>query len=1178
MAQKWEPRAENESIDRDLIFQTLDWHCDDVKDTDGEGYGSGNYTIYTFGVDLDGAPVSLKIEGFAPFFYIEVPTAWDSTCVYSVKEAIGIKSVKKWEFLERKKYYGFENNKIRKFIKLSFWSQRTMNYVKRTIDSTVYTIDNKDYHFGMYESNIDPILRFTHIRDILTAGWVSIPQGKFKYNLETSTFECGWEAIKAYTLAANKIANFRVLYFDIEACSEDGSFPNALRKNDCVTQICCITKDQSGEIKKYLFNFGTIDPIDDTIVLQYPSEKKLLLGYAQFINEINPDIIVGYNIFGFDNGYLFERAKVLKIEGTFNCQSKIEHFTDIKKKVLDNQQSGFNEWKMTKFVGRIHIDLLQVIKKDFKLDSYKLNNVGEHFLGEGKDDVSPSEIFEAWSDRGTREKRTRVGKYCVQDTNLCLLLFEKFAVLANHIEMAKVTRVPFEYLITRGQSIKVFSQIAYETRKAGYLIPVLPKEESTGKFQGATVLEAKVGYYNRPVCGLDFASLYPSIMIAHNLDYSTVVLDPKYLGLPSVEYSTIDCGVDKSFTFVQSQKGVLTGILENLWATRKVTKKEMNAATDPFVKTVLNAKQLAIKVSMNSIYGFTGATVGALPCLEISQSVTAYGRKMIEQTSRIAKEQFCCEIIYGDSVTSDTPVLIRKSDMVSTIEIQELFKMNESKEYPQFKVGEPGLFNKEQSVPQQLIEIWTASGWSPLQRTIRHYCNKKIYRVITHTGIVDVTEDHSLLNENLEQIKPNELCDQTKLFHSFPDIVLNEEPYKLLNNYSTRSKIYMQSLYIKGRLNNYQVEIKVDETGRYYITYYFKNEKDCNSKTELIRVIDLGTTSGYVYDLETEDGTFQAGIGQMIVKNTDSCYVIFPDPVDADGSLTTLFKKAELAAAEISKTFVKPVELEFEKFMYPLALIAKKRYIYLEWTKPDKHNGEIEAKGVELVRRDNCPYVKDTLNAILHPIMFENNPIQGRIEAENHIDMLLTGKVPIKKLIISKNLRNEYAGYTKVYALKLADGRPDTTGPYVWIHTKTDRKTGITKQIEENPTMGQVALVEKMRKRDINSAPKPGDRVPFVYIDIKNPKALSWEKTEDPDYVIENKVPIDALYYLEHQLRSPIETIFNILIGEDECKKMFNDRKSFIDAKKQERETIGDHKRIIGKNKDIRSFFGAKSS
>jgi len=483
--------------------------------------------------------------------------------------------------------------------------------------------------------------------------------------------------------------------------------------------------------------------------------------------------------------------------------------------------------------------------------------------------------------------------------------------------MAKVTRVPLEYLITRGQSIKVFSQIAYETRKAGYLIPILPKQDTDGKFQGATVLEAHIGHYTRPVCGLDFASLYPSIMIAHNMCYSTVVLNEKFMNLPGYEYSTIDCGPAGKFSFVQNQPGVLSGILQSLWKNRKVTKKEMNAATDPFVKTVLNAKQLAIKVSMNSIYGFTGATVGALPCLEISQSVTGCGRLMIEQTQYHAKEMFQCEIVYGD---------------------------------------------------------------------------------------------------------------------------------------------------------------------------------------------------------------------------TDSCYVIFPQPVDPDGTLTTLFKVAENAAKKISETFKKPIELEFEKFMYPLILVAKKRYMYLEWTDPKKHNGEIEAKGVELVRRDNCGYVKETLDAVLNPIMFQNNLSLGVEQAEKHIDNLLNGEVPIKKLILSKTLRNDYA-------------RPETIAHY--------------------------QLVQKMKERDPNGAPKPGDRVPFVYVDIGDPKALSWKKVEDPVYVVENNVPIDTLYYLEHQLKNPLKTIFDILLGQLKCEKMFN-RPSLVKAKQREKLSIGEAKRKNEKNKDIRNFFSVK--
>jgi DNA polymerase elongation subunit (family B) len=322
----------------------------------------------------------------------------------------------------------------------------------------------------------------------------------------------------------------------------------------------------------------------------------------------------------------------------------------------------------------------------------------------------------------------------------------------------------------------------------------------------------------------------------------------------------------------------------------------------------------------------------------------------------------------------------------------------------------------------------------------------------------------------------------------------------------------------------------------------------------------------YVYDIETVAGTFQAGVGEMIVKNTDSCYVIFPESVNPDGTLKNLFKLAQTAADEISKTFKKPIELEFEKFMYPLILVAKKRYMYLEWTNPETHNGCIEAKGVELVRRDNCPYVKETLDAVLKPIFFENNLDTGIKQAELYIDRLLNGEVDIKKLILSKNLRNDYKGYKKDKKGKWVS--PNTTNTTNNTNnTNTTNNTNNTNKVgnltpgEDLPSIAHVVLVEKIRLRDPNAAPKPGDRVPFVYIDIGNPKALSWEKIEDPGYVIENKKPIDTLYYLEHQLKNPLKTIFDILLGPERCEKLFQ-RKSLTDAKRREKESIANNKRI----------------
>ena len=441
----------------------------------------------------------------------------------------------------------------------------------------------------------------------------------------------------------------------------------------------------------------------------------------------------------------------------------------------------------------------------------------------------------------------------------------------------------------------------------------------------------------------------------------------------------------------------------------------------------------------------------------------------------------------------------------------------------------------------------------------------ELYSIFYANGCKIITDD--ILNSTIENQKwffyGYYLADGYKCYN---DITKNIK-------ITTKNKLSASHYYLLGRNLGFKVSIN-DRSDKLNVFTLTMSSKMRKTENKIKKIRDLGKTKDFVYDLETEDGTFQAGVGQLIVKNTDSCYVIFPEPVDSDGTLTTLFKTAEHAAHEISKTFKKPIELEFEKFMFPLILSKKKKYIYVEWTNAKHHNGEIEAKGMELVRRDNCQYIKDTLESILHPIMFKNDLESGKKEAEKCIDILIRGEVPIKKLILSKNLRADYKGFEKIY-------NKDRTS-YEWERTKekiikdpdTGKriKTGEMIKSDEMPCMAHVALVEKMRERDPNSAPKPGDRVPFVYIDIGDPKALSWKKTEDPVYVIENGIPIDSLYYLEHQLRNPLKTIFDILLGELKCNELFN-RKSLLEAKQREKISIGNSKRKQEGNKDIRTFF-----
>lgn len=104
--------------------------------------------------------------------------------------------------------------------------------------------------------------------------------------------------------------------------------------------------------------------------------------------------------------------------------------------------------------------------------------------------------------------------------------------------------------------------------------------------------------------------------------------------------NVITTPANAQFVTASVRKGLLPEILESLLAARKRAKAELKSETDPFKRSVLDGRQLALKISANSVYGFTGAQVGKLPCLEISGSTTAYGRTMIEQTKNEVESHY----------------------------------------------------------------------------------------------------------------------------------------------------------------------------------------------------------------------------------------------------------------------------------------------------------------------------------------------------------------------------------------------------------------------------------------------------------------------------------------------------------------------------------------------------------
>jgi DNA polymerase delta subunit 1 len=176
--------------------------------------------------------------------------------------------------------------------------------------------------------------------------------------------------------------------------------------------------------------------------------------------------------------------------------------------------------------GRLQIDMLQVMQRDYKLRSYSLNSVCAHFLGEQKEDVHHSIITDLQN--GNDETRRRLAIYCLKDAYLPQRLLDKLMCLFNYMEMARVTGVPFNYLLTRGQQIKVVSQLYRKAMSEDLLIPAMEIEGTDEQYEGATVIEPIKGFYQVPIATLDFTSLYPSIMMAHNLCYSTYLQDKSH--------------------------------------------------------------------------------------------------------------------------------------------------------------------------------------------------------------------------------------------------------------------------------------------------------------------------------------------------------------------------------------------------------------------------------------------------------------------------------------------------------------------------------------------------------------------------------------------------------------------------------------------------------------------------
>lgn len=431
------------------------------------------------------------------------------------------------------------------------------------------------------------------------------------------------------------------------------------------------------------------------------NEREIIKRFVNLIREFDPDVIVGYNQDSFDWPYLKRRAEKYGIR------------LDVGR---DRSEVSFRGGR-PKVAGRLDVDLYDIAMKIPDVKIKTLKKVAE-FLGAKVDeeDIEGRDIYKCWI-RGEREK---VFRHALNDVRTTYRL--ALELLPMHYELSKMVKLPLDDVARLGRGKQVDYFLLSEARKINEIAPNPPEIEES--YEGAFVLEPARGLHEN-VISLDFASMYPSIMVNFNISPDTLV-----------KGKCEDCYVapEVGHKFRKSPDGFFKRILTMLIERRREIKrkmKELNPDSEDY--KLLDIKQQTLKVLTNSFYGYTGWNLARWYCRECAEATTAWGRYFIRKAVKIAESRGF-EVLYGDSVSGDTVVYTNRGAK----KIRELF------EKVDYEIN-----GKEYFVPKDLKVLTLENGravFKPVKYVMRHRTKKRMFRVwLSNTWFVDVTEDHSLM-------------------------------------------------------------------------------------------------------------------------------------------------------------------------------------------------------------------------------------------------------------------------------------------------------------------------------------------------------------------------------------------------------------------------------------------------
>ena len=1140
-----------------LVFQALSWHAEDIEveddspsPTNNQGVSPPfyNYFIKIFGRTMDGRSVSVTVTGYQPEFYVKLPikTFEKKEMITKVKSLLlktgGYRDYNA-SLTHAKDFWGFTNNLEQDFIKVTCKSLRFFKAASGALSRA-------PFRPTLYESNIEPHLKFIHMRQIQPCGWIKLSRYVSSTDLlEAASSSLDVEAIFSSVKphVCDDTAPFIVASFDIECTSTGGEFPVPVKSyrlmasqlvdlwtnmekrgmsdynkktalmaalkdafdwscedkdrpmdrisrvetktpcnldvlyekiqvgiDDIVTAVLSKTGSGGGVAKrdtcvanvaktlmqrlkfpdlsgdriiqigttfhtygsrecyhKHIITLGTCEAIDRVEIVECNTEAEVLIKWVDMMRRLDPDIVTGYNIFGFDFDYMVNRARELEI---FNKFMQLSRFKDkmsvFKEQKLSSSALGDNLLRYIHMEGRVLIDLMKVVQRDHKLDSYKLDNVAHHFMGMNKNDVSPQEIFAL--QKGTAADRARVAAYCVQDCALCNHLVMKLEIIANNMGMSNVCLVPMEYIFMRGQGIKIFSLVTKECNANGFRIPVARKEMSVRRED------------------IDHHIKDPAM--ADKVEERIKMMTKAIRHVPEIDQHR---PFTMSAALIAKAAAKEAGIhldFKSLCDTCTWLKSTEYHAALKDLGTALRVGQNDQECNVDTD-GYEGAIV-----LEPKQGIYTQDPVAVLDFASLYPSCMCSENLCPSKAVLD-PKYDNLPD-VKYLDIEyDLFDENKVKvgvRKCRFVEGERGV------IPCILMKLLAARKSTRKRMTlVTHiasgmvgYYKKDEQLFVPEAATAGTTgTSHEPISCTKDEIQPT----------------FNEFQVAVLDGLQNAYKVTANSLYGQFGAKTSQI--------------YFKDIAACTTATGR-KMIMMAKEF-----LETRYGA------DVVYGDTDSVFVTFPS-IQATGhaKIAPSIAMATEASNEFRKLIKAPHDLEYEKTFWPFILLSKKRYVGNLYEFDDKKYKQ-KSMGIVLRRRDNAQIVKKVYGGVIDIILSKQDVVASVEFLNSELDNLVKGRLPMDELVITKSLRGDYKDPTRIAHKVLAD---------------------------------------RIAERDPGNKPQSNDRIPYVYVTTPPPakgeKMLQGEKIETPTFIRENGLAPDYAFYITNQIMKPVIQLYALVI------------------------------------------------